>query len=187
MSSHHSRSPTSTGKIDRLSEVTLSGGQQTYESFGSRTTSVKTLSVSTSKPPSPTLIGEGSASVSGYQAVTGNSASNSVHSSSANIASDLVRLATSGKLSFNLVLILFETPLANRVQRSLSLIHERSDFQSYNNKFTVEYLSNKFEASQYRFIKIVINHHLIVKLFIFRFSSFGISTRQQPEKLQVSL
>lgn len=96
MSSHHSRSPTST-KIDRLSEATLSGGQQTYESFGSRTASVKTLSVSTSKPPSPTLIGETN-SVSGYhQAVTGNSATNSTHSSSANIASDLVRLAASGK------------------------------------------------------------------------------------------
>ena len=107
-SSHHvtsgvavgARSPTTTGKF---SEVTLSGGGQTYESFGSRTVSVKTVSVVNSKPPSPTLVAN-SGSFVYQQAATGSaaasaSASASASNSAAVAASDSTRLTLfSGKI-----------------------------------------------------------------------------------------
>lgn len=86
-----STSPKSPSRIT-LSGATLSGGIQTFESFGSRTNSIKTLSIG-SKPPSPVLIGEASAL---FNAPTGSSASTSASASNYNIASDLQRLAVSG-------------------------------------------------------------------------------------------
>ena len=87
-----STAPKSPSRIT-LSGATLSGGVQTFESFGSRTNSIKTLSIA-SKPPSPMLMGEASAL---FNAPTGSSASTSAASASNyNIASDLQRLAVSG-------------------------------------------------------------------------------------------
>jgi len=66
-----------------LSGATLSGAHQTFESFGSRTSSIKTRSSSSSKAPSPN--NEVNASVYG-SAVTGSSALNSLHASASNLA-----------------------------------------------------------------------------------------------------
>ena len=101
-SSHHvtsgvavgARSPTTTGKF---SEVTLSGGGQTYESFGSRTVSVKTVSVVNSKPPSPTLVANSGSFV--YQQAATGSAAASASNSAAVAASNSTRLTLfSGKI-----------------------------------------------------------------------------------------
>lgn len=89
-SSSAPKSSTSSVRGQTLSGLTISGGPQTFESFGSRTSSIKTRSVHSMKAAS---VEEAS-----FSAATGNSASNSVHASASNIASDLIRIAPSGEL-----------------------------------------------------------------------------------------